>query len=703
MISCYLLRSDSQMYRGSTYIGFTTDPRRRIRQHNGLLVNGARQTKRKRPWTMVVVVHGFPNKTSGLQFEWAWQHPRRSRYVKEIYRTKRPPPGVKGKLQILHEMLNLLPWKNYPLHIHYTSEDISLLGEKCCSKKPPIHMDSVWGSLDDLPLYQSTEYKEVDTDDSSHEEEEPRGMMITEYNDDSSRNGDSSCSSSTIRTGTRRKKNNNNNNNKRRNLNGYRNECNIIYECSSKERSEDMMMMMAIEQDRYEVTEKEKQRKKKRGRSPLSSSLNNMKIGDHNDDIENVDIEGVMNGDQYVTFKGNNNFRCFLCNDVDNKSSSSSSSACVRSSESSSNSSRNKMKLFECFYCNSRMHIVCLARRFRMQLEEEAGGAAAPIIPQKGHCPSCKKTMLWPTVVENARITRKRKEVVKKKKQRKQLLESRRGRDSSSSSMIMTSSSSHDYSALPLTQLSPQPDDDADDDDDDDLQHCQKKKKKKKKKKKFNLEECIHNDMNSGSCSSSNEKEEGQEDDGQIKNSAPSSSSSSSRLMSVGRGKQLVMGSCSRQPKAAVTVEQLYDEIDSDCGRKGKKRNSKDATISTTTSSSISSTLNILGCSARYQQQQQQHESRERVDDYHPVVVAINDDDDDDDDDDEKEKGVGLVESNHGAAEEEGDENRDIDSRNSTLERQGASSGPKLQNQDDLAVEDSLASRISKRYNVVLI
>mmetsp|Transcript_42831 Transcript_42831/g.68983 ORF Transcript_42831/g.68983 Transcript_42831/m.68983 type:complete len:142 (+) Transcript_42831:87-512(+) len=101
--------------------------------------------------------------------------------------------------------------------------------------------------------------------------------------------------------------------------------------------------------------------------------------------------------------------------------------------------------------------------------------------------------------------------------------------------------------------------------------------------------------------------------------------------MSVGRGKQLVMGSCSRQPKAAVTVEQLYDEIDSDCGRKGKKRNSKDATISTTTSSSISSTLNILGCSARYQQQQQQHESRERVDDYHPVVVAINDDDDDDD------------------------------------------------------------------------
>eukprot|EP00466_Bigelowiella_natans_P001303 jgi/Bigna1/89415/estExt_fgenesh1_pg.C_490014 len=549
------------MYRGSTYIGFTTDPRRRIRQHNGLLVNGARQTKRKRPWTMVVVVHGFPNKTSGLQFEWAWQHPRRSRYVKEIYRTKRPPPGVKGKLQILHEMLNLLPWKNYPLHIHYTSEDISLLGEKCCSKKPPIHIDSVWGSLDDLPLYQSTEYKEVDTDDSSHEEEEPRGMMITEYNDDSSRN----------------------------------------------ERSEDMMMMMAIEQDRYEVTEKEKQRKKKRGRSPLSSSLNNMKIGDHNDDIENVDIEGVMNGDQ--------------------------------SSESSSNSSRNKMKLFECFYCNSRMHIVCLARRFRMQLEEEAGGAAAPIIPQKGHCPSCKKTMLWPTVVENARITRKRKEVVKKKKQRKQLLQSRRGRDSSSSSMIMTSSS-HDYSALPLTQLSPQPDDDADDDDHDDLQHCEKKKKKKKKKKKFNLEECIHNDMNSGSCSSSNEKEEGQEDDGQIKNSAPSSSSSSSRLMSVGRGKQLVMGSGSRQPKAAVTVEQLYDEIDSDCGREGKKRN---------------------------------------------------------------KKGVGLVESNHGAAEEEGDENRDIDSRNSTLERQGASSGPKLQNQDDLAVEDSLASRISKRYNVVLI
>mmetsp|Transcript_11028 Transcript_11028/g.21114 ORF Transcript_11028/g.21114 Transcript_11028/m.21114 type:complete len:154 (-) Transcript_11028:1034-1495(-) len=150
-VACYLLRSDSKMYKGSTYIGFTTDPRRRIRQHNGLVVNGAWQTKRKRPWTMVVVVHGFPNKVAGLQFEWAWQHPKRSRLVKGVYRSKRPPYGMKGKLQILYEMLNLLPWKNYPLHVHYTSDVVMSVGQKY-SRKPPAHMDVLTGTLDDLPL-----------------------------------------------------------------------------------------------------------------------------------------------------------------------------------------------------------------------------------------------------------------------------------------------------------------------------------------------------------------------------------------------------------------------------------------------------------------------------------------------------------------------------------------------------------------------
>ena len=57
---CYLLRSLDPGHPLKTYIGFTTNPERRLRQHNGdLKCGGARRTKRAgRPWTFVCVVHG---------------------------------------------------------------------------------------------------------------------------------------------------------------------------------------------------------------------------------------------------------------------------------------------------------------------------------------------------------------------------------------------------------------------------------------------------------------------------------------------------------------------------------------------------------------------------------------------------------------------------------------------------------------------
>ena len=66
---CYLLNSKSDS--ASTYIGFTTHPMRRIRQHNGEIKAGALRTRRKRPWEMVAVVYGFSDKIAALQFEWA--------------------------------------------------------------------------------------------------------------------------------------------------------------------------------------------------------------------------------------------------------------------------------------------------------------------------------------------------------------------------------------------------------------------------------------------------------------------------------------------------------------------------------------------------------------------------------------------------------------------------------------------------------
>ena len=107
-IGCYLLQSVNRLYKTSTYIGFTTDPRRRLRQHNGTK-QGAQRTKRKRPWDMVVTVYGFPSKVAALQFEWAWQNPRKSRLVKPITVGRSFKRGAVGGVQLLYEMLRLLP------------------------------------------------------------------------------------------------------------------------------------------------------------------------------------------------------------------------------------------------------------------------------------------------------------------------------------------------------------------------------------------------------------------------------------------------------------------------------------------------------------------------------------------------------------------------------------------------------------------
>ena len=81
---CYLLHSLHPRHPYKTYVGFTVDPHRRIRQHNGILKHGgARRTKKSgRPWEFSVIVEGFTSQKQGLQFEWAWQHPGKSLAVR---------------------------------------------------------------------------------------------------------------------------------------------------------------------------------------------------------------------------------------------------------------------------------------------------------------------------------------------------------------------------------------------------------------------------------------------------------------------------------------------------------------------------------------------------------------------------------------------------------------------------------------------
>ncbi|KAL6292855.1 hypothetical protein ACE6H2_000997 [Prunus campanulata] len=119
--ACYLLSSRSPRYKGHTYIGFTVNPRRRIRQHNGEIAQGAWRTKRKRPWEMVLCIYGFPTNVSALQFEWAWQHPIVSKAVRQAAASFKSLRGLVSKIKLAYTMLTLPPWQRYHLIIFLMS------------------------------------------------------------------------------------------------------------------------------------------------------------------------------------------------------------------------------------------------------------------------------------------------------------------------------------------------------------------------------------------------------------------------------------------------------------------------------------------------------------------------------------------------------------------------------------------------------
>ncbi|KAK9794955.1 hypothetical protein WJX73_001688 [Symbiochloris irregularis] len=164
---CYLLASKHNKGSNRTYIGFTVKPERRIRQHNGEITAGASRTKKWRPWDMVCVVYGFSTKTQALQFEWAWQHPEKSKAVREAAAalSQQKKRGPAGKVRLLVEMVRGQPWVHFPLTLHFTSSTHSQLRLGC----PPLpsHMHIEVAPLQ--VLAQMTSAHAEDSDDEDHD------------------------------------------------------------------------------------------------------------------------------------------------------------------------------------------------------------------------------------------------------------------------------------------------------------------------------------------------------------------------------------------------------------------------------------------------------------------------------------------------------------------------------------------------------
>ncbi|XP_073257694.1 structure-specific endonuclease subunit SLX1 homolog [Porites lutea] len=142
----YLLYCLNPRYKGRTYIGFTVDPNRRIKQHNGgVQKGGAFRTSGRGPWEMILIVHGFPSDIIALQFEWAWQNPTKSRRLRHVFNKKTKESCVAYRFRVLSAMLNVGPWNRLPLTIRWLKQEYQM--EFDVEQQPPTHMPIVYGLL----------------------------------------------------------------------------------------------------------------------------------------------------------------------------------------------------------------------------------------------------------------------------------------------------------------------------------------------------------------------------------------------------------------------------------------------------------------------------------------------------------------------------------------------------------------------------
>jgi predicted GIY-YIG superfamily endonuclease len=136
---CYVLYNIKQPQR--TYVGYTTNPTRRLRQHNGIISGGARATSGKGEWTFLVLVTSpFFNTHTGLSFEW---------HLKRALRPQKPT-GASKRIEALFKTLNEnSKFNHFDFHIYISTYAQSVFPEQNINdlSRPNV---VVYDTIDDL-------------------------------------------------------------------------------------------------------------------------------------------------------------------------------------------------------------------------------------------------------------------------------------------------------------------------------------------------------------------------------------------------------------------------------------------------------------------------------------------------------------------------------------------------------------------------